>query len=157
VTELTTVRRRTTLIPGRAHDPGATAELVANDQGDVILGWLTRVLVTFTLVAAVGFDGLSIGVAHVGASADADTAARAASQAWLSNGGNAPETLVAAEQAISQHGETLVAGSLIVATNGTAHLEVRREASTVLVRRLGPLKSWADVVVKGSGLYTGSS
>jgi hypothetical protein len=150
---LRTGRRRTALVV-RAREG---AEHVAPDHGDVILGWLMRVLITFSLVAAIGFDALSIGVAHVSARDDANTAAVAASEAWLSNGGNAQQTLAAAEQAISQHGETLVAGSLLVSTNGTAQLQVRREAGTVLVCRLGPLKSWADVVVKGHGLYQESS
>jgi hypothetical protein len=54
---------------------------------------------------------------------------------------------------ISQHGETLVPGSLLVSANGTVTLKLRREATTVLVHRLGPLRSWADIVVNGHGRY----
>ena len=40
---------------------------VAPDAGDVILSWLTRVVLVIAATAVVGFDGLSIAVAHVSA------------------------------------------------------------------------------------------
>jgi hypothetical protein len=143
---------------GRRHGAAALGhpDHAARDRGDVILGWLTRVVVTIVLVTSVGFDGISIGLAHVSASEDANTAAVAASQAWLSNATSATRgatVLAAAEEVLSQHGETLVTGSLLVSANGTVQLELRRQATTVLVHRLGPLRSWADVTVKGHGLF----
>ncbi len=119
----------------------------------MILGWLTRLAATIALVAVIGFDGLSIGLAHVSANDDAKNAAQAASQVWQSTHGNGPQTLAAAQQVIAQHGETLVPGSLQVLSDGTVLLRIHRQASTVLVRRLGPLRSWADVLAKARIRY----
>jgi hypothetical protein len=154
--DLNTGRWRGTVVPCRFAGRDDQAEHVAQDQGDVILGWLSRVVVTIILVTCVGFDGLSIGVAHVSTKDDANTAAVAASQAWLTNPTSSTRgaaTLAAADEVISQHGETLVPGSLVVSANGTVQLELRHQATTVLVHRLGPLRSWAEITVHGHGLY----
>jgi hypothetical protein len=155
---LSTDRRHAALLgrgASRPHQRSGT-EHVAGDRGDVILGWLTRVVVTIVLITSIGFDGLSIGLTHVSSHDDADTAAIAASHAWLQNAGNSNRnaaTLSAAVEAIGQHGEMLVPGTLYVSTDGTVTLELQRQATTVLVHRLGPLRSWADITVKGHGRY----
>jgi hypothetical protein len=127
---------------------------VARDDGDVILGWLTRIVAGIAIVAVVGFDALSIGVAHVSAVDDADSAAVAASAAWHANPTTLAPALQAAEGSAAEHGETVVPQSLQVAADGTVHLKLERDATTLLVKHLSPLKSWANVVVKGSGRYT---
>ncbi len=37
----------------------------SSDHGDIVLGWLTRITVIFTVLGVVGFEVLSIAVAHV--------------------------------------------------------------------------------------------
>ncbi len=127
------------------------AEGVARDAGDVILSWLTRLVAGLAITAVVGFDALSIGVAHVSAMDDANSAATAASVAWRADHGNLDATLQAAQGSASQHGETVLPASLHVDADGTVHLRLERDATTLLVRHLGPLRSWATVVVNGSG------
>jgi hypothetical protein len=41
--------------------------------------------------------------------------------------------------------------SLHVDADGTVHLKIQRDAITLLVRHIGPARSWATVVVEGSG------
>jgi len=124
---------------------------VAPDTGDVILSWLTRVVLVIAATAVVGFDGLSIAVAHVSAKDDANSAAVAAATAWVSDKGALAPTLLAAQNSAAQHDETVLPGSLTVGTDGTVHLKLERDATTLLVRRIGPIRSWAIVIVKGSG------
>jgi hypothetical protein len=126
-------------------------EDVAPERGDVILSWLTRIVVGISVTAVIGFDSLSIAVTHVSAKDDADAAAVAASQAWRSAHGDATATFQAAQVSASEHGETVVPDSLTVDPDGTIHLRIRHDATTLLVRHLGPWRSWATVVVKGSG------
>jgi hypothetical protein len=127
------------------------AEGVARDQGDVILSWLTRIVVGIALTAVVGFDSLSIAVTHVSTVDDANAAARAASQAFKGGHGDFNTALAAAEAVADQHGETVVPNSLRVDLDGTAHLQLTHEATTMVVRHLGPLRSWSDVKAHGSG------
>ena len=47
-------------------------EGVARDEGDVILSWLTRIVVGIAVTAVIGFDSLSIAVTHVSTSLWAD-------------------------------------------------------------------------------------
>ncbi|HEY5456709.1 MAG TPA: hypothetical protein VIJ96_14690 [Acidothermaceae bacterium] len=124
---------------------------VAPDTGDVILSWLTRVVLVIAVIAVVGFDGLSIAVAHVSAQDDANSAAAAAATAWVSDKGALAPTLLAAQNSASQHDETVLPNSLSVGTDGTVHLKLVRDASTLVIRHIGPLRSWATVIVKGSG------
>jgi hypothetical protein len=124
---------------------------VAPDAGDVILSWLTRVVLVIAVTAVVGFDGLSIAVAHVSAKDDANSAAVAAATAWLSDKGALAPTMLAAQHSAAQHDETVLPASLTVGADGTIHLELERHATTLLIRHIGPLRSWAIVIVKGSG------
>jgi len=141
----------TKLSTGWVEAPRAQIEGGARDQGDVILSWLTRIVVGIALTAVIGFDSLSIAVTHVSAKDDANAAAVAASQAWRSAHGDATATLQAAQISAAEHGETVVPDSLSADPDGTIHLRIRHDASTLLVRHLGPWRSWATVVVKGSG------
>ena len=134
-----------------------TRESGAPERGDVILSWLTRVVAIIAVVAVVGFDGLSIAVARVSAKDDANTAAVAASAAWRTDKGLLAPTLAAAEASAAQHGETVLPTSLTVDPGGTVHLKLERVATTVLVRHIGPVRSWATVIANGSGLSDASS
>jgi hypothetical protein len=122
-----------------------------HDQGDVILSWLSRVVVVLAITAVIGFDALSIAVTRVSAIDDANTAAAAAATAWHSDKGALAPTLLAAQISASQHNETVLPTSLTVDTDGTVHLRLQRDATTLVVRHIGPIKSWAVVIVKGSG------
>jgi hypothetical protein len=128
----------------------------ARDDGDVILGWLTRIVVGLGITAVIGFDTLSIGVAHVSATDDANAAARAASAAFQADHGDLKATLEAARASAEQHGETVVANSVTVDADGTVHLKIEHPATTLLVKHLSPVRSWARVVVSGSARYTAS-
>lgn len=127
----------------------------ARDRGDIILGWLTRIVVGIAVVGVVLFDGLSIGVAHVSAADDANAAARSASHAWVDDH-NVQGALRAAEATAAEHAETVVPASLHVFTDGTVELKVQRSATTLVVRHIGPLRSWTTITAAGSGKYVNS-
>jgi hypothetical protein len=120
------------------------------DRGDIILGWLTKLVIGISLTGVVAFDGLSIGVAHVSAVDDANSAALAASRDWQTSHDMA-HALEAAEQTASEHGETVVDNSLRFDSDGTAHIDIRREATTLVVRHIHALRSWIEITATGSG------
>jgi hypothetical protein len=141
----------------RARKSEGVARGHGRDQGDVILSWLSRIVVVLAITAVIGFDALSIAVAHVSATDDANTAAVAASAAWRNDKGALTPTLLAAQTSASQHDETVLPSSLTVDSDGTVHLRLQRDATTLVVRHIGPIHSWAVVIVKGAGKSDPSS
>jgi hypothetical protein len=118
------------------------------------VGWLTRIVIGIAIASLVGFDGVSIGVAHVSAVDDADTAALAASHAWHDSHDMAA-TLQAAQDVAAEHGETVLPASIEVAPDGGVDLTITRDATTVLVRHVHALHSWTTITQHGSGRYIG--
>ncbi len=115
-----------------------------------MLGWLTRIVVGISVTGVVAFDALSIGVAHVSAIDDANSAALSASQAWHAHH-DPTAALQAAQQTASEHGEPVVPSSLQVEADGTVRLKITREATTLLVRHVHALNSWITITAEGSG------
>jgi hypothetical protein len=120
------------------------------DRGDIVLGWLTRVIIALALLGVVVFDGLSLAVAHFAAIDDADSAADSASEAWLATH-DLSAALQAAQVSAAEHGETVQQGSLNVDPDGTAHVEITREATTLVVHRIPLLRSLTTITASGSG------
>jgi len=107
-------------------------------------------VIGISLTGVVAFDGVSIGVAHVSTIDDANSAALAASHAWQDSH-DMNRALQAAQQTAAQHGETVVDNSLSVDADGTAHVAVQREATTLIVRHIHALRSWIEITASGSG------
>ncbi len=107
-------------------------------------------MIGISLTGVVAFDGVSIGVAHVSAMDDANSAALSASREWQTSH-DAARAFAAAQQTAAEHGETVVENSLRFDSNGTAHLDIRREATTLVVRHIHALRSWIEITASGSG------
>lgn len=122
----------------------------ASDGGDVVLGWLTRVVVILSLVAVVVFDTLSIASARLGLADDANAAAQAANYAWVQMNGNAQAAQDAAVDYAEARGEQLSPTSFSISSAGVVRLTLERRANTLVVGRLGPLKRLAETTAQGS-------
>jgi hypothetical protein len=68
--------------PGSSLDHAATSDL---DRGDVLLGWLTRVIAALAVVAVLGIDTVTVGMATVSSQDQANTAADAARDSYADN------------------------------------------------------------------------
>lgn len=123
-----------------------------DDAGDIILGWLTRIVVWIAVIGVVIFDALSIGVGHISAADDADSAALAASHAWHDTHSR-EAALEAARRVADDHDETVVEGSLFIADDGSVRLRVQHNVTTVVVRHVHGLRAWAHITEGGSGRY----
>jgi len=115
-----------------------------SDRGDVILGWLTKIVVFSAVIGVIGFDAISISTSRLGAEDDANAAASAASDTWQETH-KLQLAYDAAAEVAQQHGETVPPRSLTIGADGTVHLTVVRTATTLLVHRIGPLRH-LDVV-----------
>lgn len=125
------------------------------DSGEIVSGWLLKVAAVLTVLGIVLFDAISIGVTYTSTEDAGNGAARAASEAWNENGKDLQKAYDAALADANDGGNTYTIDpkSFVVDPNGTVHLTIRRTASTIVVRRIGPIKDWADVSHRSEGTY----
>jgi hypothetical protein len=127
--------------PDRSH----VARLAADERGDVVLGWLAKVVVALTIVGILCYELVAYGAAKAGAADVANQAAIAASDSWTANH-DVRAAYDAAASTAHASGGTVLAPSFRIDPDGTAHVSVRREASTILLRRIKPLRHYGVVV-----------
>jgi hypothetical protein len=118
------------------------------DSGSIVLGWLTKLVVVLALLGVIAFDAISVGVAHLNGSDDANNAATAAATAWQQTH-QVQAAYAAALATITNPAETLLERGFVVNQDGSVRLLIRRKASTMVVAHIGPLKKYADAVIEG--------
>jgi Tfp pilus assembly protein PilW len=122
----------------------ADAVCVTSDRGDIVLGWLTKLVVTLSVLGVVGFDLISLVTTRFQAEDHAQAAARAAAQVY-----RAPTDLQAAYDAavaeVAEHGDVVDAQTFAIGADGAVTLTLHRTASTLLVEKVSPVRHWTDV------------
>jgi hypothetical protein len=125
---------------------------VSDDRGGILLGWLTRIVVVFSAAAVVLFDAISIGTTAMTVADQGSTAAQSASDAWQTHKDVQTAYNAAVAAAAEQNPADVIATKdFKVDDDGTVHLTVSRTATTLLVYRIGPIKSWAHVERQAQG------
>jgi Tfp pilus assembly protein PilV len=119
------------------------------DRGNIVLGWLSKLVVVLGLLGLVGFDGISLVQSRFQAADRATTAASAAADDYKSN----HDLQKAYNAAFATVGgdDTIETKTFAVAADGTVTLRLHHEATTLLVRHIGPLKHWDNAVETGTG------
>jgi hypothetical protein len=120
----------------------------SRDGGSIVLGWLTKLMVVMLLVGVVLFDFVAVGVSRMSAADDANTAAQAASQEWA-HSHNVQLAYNAAVQAIANPSERVLTRGFSMSPDGSAHLLLRRETTTLVAFRIGALKKYTTVTAHG--------
>jgi hypothetical protein len=127
----------------------AVSTRLRDDRGDVVVGWLTKLMVIITLVGLILIDGVSVIKAHYGASGDADIAASRASTAYALRHNSADAYAAAVEFAVDND-ELIDRHQFHVnGKTGTVTLTLTRTADTVVLDRIAPLRRFG--VASGSG------
>ena len=123
-------------------------DLARRDNGSIVMGWLTKLVVGIAVVGVALFDSISIGAARLGATDDASTAAEAASATYRTS-----HDVQAADQAaldtLPSGSESLPPQQFVVSSDGTINLVLRRTTTTLVAHRVGPLKRYNVIVVHG--------
>lgn len=116
------------------------------DRGDIVLGWLARVIGVLTVLGVLGFDAISLTTTRFAAEDHARTAAREAAATYAQT-----RALQAAyDAALAQTlpvGETVDAASFTANAEGEVTLTLHRTAPTLLLERIRPLRDWATMSV----------
>lgn len=115
------------------------------DRGDIILGWLTKVVATMAVLGVIGFDAVSLSAARFQAEDHAQQAAQAAVTSYASNK-DLQKAYDLALAEVADDGDTLDAEAFTVGPDGSITLQLRREVATVLVEKIGPLRHLATTV-----------
>ena len=115
-----------------------------DDRGDIVLGWLTKLVVVLAVLGVIGFDLISLGTARFQAEDHAQSAVRAASSSYAS-GKDLQQAYDAALAEVVEHGDTIDPQTFTVTPDGAVTLTLHRTAPTMLVEKIAPLREWADV------------
>ena len=120
------------------------------DRGDIVLGWLVRLVVLLSILGVFAFDSLSIGASRFSIEDQANDAARAAAAQWASTK-DAQRAFDSAWKSATEANPTneIAVSSFFIDPAGQAHLTVTREAPTFVVRLVAPVRHWAKVKADG--------
>jgi hypothetical protein len=116
------------------------------DRGDIVLGWLTKLVVVLAVLGVLGFDAISLGRARFQAEDHAQQAARAATETYRT-GKDLQAAYEAALGEVLQHGDTIDPQTFTVAPDGRITLTLRMTAPTMVIEKIPPARKWADVDV----------
>lgn len=118
----------------------------AGDTGDIVIGWLTKLVAVFAVVGVLVFDGASLGVAELGVADQAAAASRVAS-AELVTGGTPQDAYDAAWASVDgRSGDVdLPVEAFVVASDRTVTLTVERTVPTLVLHRVPRSDSWLTV------------
>ena len=119
------------------------------DSGEVLVGGMTKLVVSLTAVAVLGFDTVSLVVAQFTAADDAADAARTAALAYRDsrNPQLAYETALAE---VADDGGRIDPASFVLASDGTITLTLRTEATTLVAHRIARLDGWRSPATTAS-------
>jgi uncharacterized membrane protein len=118
------------------------------DAGTIVVGWLVKVAVVLAIFGISAVDAIAVGSAHLTTTDDANSAASSAAAEFRTSHNVASATSAAAD-AITNPGEELVPDSLVIARDGSVTLSVQRKITTAVMYRIGPLKKYTVIRVKG--------
>lgn len=121
-----------------------------DDSGSIVLGWLTKLTVSLSLVGLVVFDGISLVSANFTAADRASAAARVASDACQSSKGNVQKAYDAAYGVALENGDVVDTEGFSCLADGTVTLSYRREAATLVMEKVGPLRRFTTVTATGT-------
>ena len=116
----------------------------SGDRGDIVLGWMTRVVAVLAVLGVLGFDAVSLVSARFTAEEHAQSAAREAASTFSRS--PAPQTAYDAALAqVMGSGDTIDPASFAVGQDGSVTLTLQRTAPTLVLERIPPLRSWATM------------
>ncbi len=117
------------------------------DRGDIVLGWLTKLVIVLGVLGLVGFDAIAVAQAHIQAEDRAGTAARAAADSYQTS--RSTQQAYDAALATVVDGDTIETSTFAVAADGTVSLRLHHHATTLLLHKIGPLADQAEAVGTG--------
>ena len=123
------------------------------DRGDIVVGWLTKIVLALAIVGVCAFEVVSIAVTKVSTKDDATTAAFEASQTWHDTN-DVQSAFNTAEAYALDHGGTVDPDSFEVEADGRVTLTLRKEATALILDKVSSAKKWLIVEETGEAKAT---
>ncbi len=120
------------------------------DGGLIVVSGLMRVAVVLALFALVAFDAISVTSTAMRAADAADRAAVAGAASFHTTH-DVQAAYQAAVDAVGDPLDLVPPDRFVVDPDGTVHVTVIREATTMLLHHIGPLRHLAEVAQTGTG------
>jgi hypothetical protein len=123
-----------------------------SDRGDIVLGWLTKLVVVLGVAGLFLFDAISLGTTAMNLSDQGGHAARQASEVWQTTKSVQKAYEAAVVSATEQNAENVVvAKTFRIDEDNTVHFTIRRTADSILLFRWDRSAEWAKISREASG------
>ncbi|MCU1595852.1 MAG: hypothetical protein JWO12_3244 [Frankiales bacterium] len=123
---------------------------IRDDAGLIVLGWMTKLVLTMAVLGLIAFDGISVLTATFSAADRATTYANDAAVLYRSNK-NIDTTYAAIVAEAKANGDTVDIRTFSVAPDGNASLTMHHTAHTIWMDRVSFLKKYTTVTEHGEG------
>ncbi|MFC5381275.1 hypothetical protein [Aquipuribacter nitratireducens] len=118
----------------------------SGDRGDIVVGWLVRLVVYLGIIGVLAFDGISLGVARLSVEDGAAASAREASRDLVSGATVQQAYLTATAAAAADNAFNEVpAESFVVSPAGDVTVTVVRETPTLVLHHIPRSEAWLTV------------
>ena len=127
--------------------------LPSGDSGDIVVGWLVKLVASLSVVGVLVFDGVSLGVAHLEVMDQAADASRVASRELVGGATDQAAYDAAWQEVVA--GRTTVelpVEAFAAAPDGTVSLTVQRTVPTLVLRHVPRSERW--LTVRATSLHT---
>lgn len=132
------------------------AATCASDRGDIVLGWLTKIVVVLAVAGLGLFDAISVASTAMTLSDQGSYAAREASEVWQQTGSVQQAYDAAVATATEQNPVNVVDPKTFrIDEDNTVRLQVSRTATTILLYRWGRTAEWAELDREAAGRSVG--
>lgn len=122
------------------------------DRGDVVLSWLTKIVVVFSIAAIGVFDAVSVGVTATSLADEGAFAAREASETWQSTESLQEAYDAATKVALEANPANVIdTETFRIDDDNTVHLTISREAATLVLYRWSRTAGWAQLDREATG------
>lgn len=126
------------------------ASIGAADEGLIVLGWLTKLVLGLALLGLVVFDVIALATTSVNAADHANHDASLAADTYLATK-NAQLAYNAAVAEAARNAETIDPKSFKVFPDGHVTLTVQKTATTLWMHKVGFLKKYTKITGDGEG------
>ncbi len=120
------------------------------DEGSIVLGWLTKLVISLAVLGLVVFDGIALVSTTLNAADHATQAASLAAENYAASK-SAQAAYDAAEAEVAKNGEKNDPKRYQVLSNGHVTLTVHKTATTLWMHRIGFLRKYTEVERSGGG------
>lgn len=123
---------------------------LGNDRGDMVVGWLARIVVVLAVIAVIGYDVITTVQGQVTAKDQAGTAATAGYESYAAghNVQAAYQAALAAAKA-ADPADTIKPGDFVVTQSGLVTLKLTRPVHTLVAHYL-PIPAAKSATASGS-------